>query len=213
MTKIWGLVISASPETVKDALAPFEHRFLNDGQSGDYLTFFDETDEYRARYETESTECLREEDGHLFGFYDERFRVKTTPDHFEHDRTGYESANVPNRDIHPTFEAYASHLGLEPDGTGRYGIWLNPNAKWDYWFIYAGDDDKENTPRQCQISGVDLAATLDDWGFAFYAVITSDGRWIEADNSMSDEEWHAACIAHLRAAPSDFWFTCVLCHC
>lgn len=125
-------------EDVEAALAPFREKD-GDNLPREWLAFVDREDEYRQKYENESTEKIVTPDGRLLDPWDERFKVKKEgslfpeteiPEHLERRK-------VPYRELYPTFEAYMEDwCGEERDvRTGRYGYWHNPKGKWDWYQI------------------------------------------------------------------------------
>lgn len=128
---------------VEEALNEIMAPFYEGTEDERFITFQDEEDELRGRYETESTERIRLADGTLVLPWDKQFQVPgqfgigsgthKVPDHLER-------VHVPFKETYPTFEAWAKdwcgHEGPD-EKTGRYGHWSNPNAKWD-WFQIGG---------------------------------------------------------------------------
>jgi hypothetical protein len=122
---------------LEQMLAPYQENNMGDCPE-EYLEFEDIEDEYREKYQTETTERVRMSDGKLLSPYDDQFKRKK--DDFinnEYDVPEFlERRKVPFTELYGTFEEFMSdYVGDEhPDPkTGRYGYWRNPNTKWDWW--------------------------------------------------------------------------------
>jgi hypothetical protein len=123
-----------------EMLAPYQSNNLEECDP-EYLVFSDREDQWRAEYETGTSERIQMPDGRLLLPFDDEFRIAGAigygtgthhvPEHLE-------SAQVPFRELYPPFEEFvADWHGLEQRApqTGRYGYWENPNAKWDWYQI------------------------------------------------------------------------------
>ena len=121
-------------------MEPFQEHASTGECPEEFLTFHDEEDEYREKYETESVEMVRTPEGELLSPWDERFRVPgsfgtsfgSNPSHKAPD--DYERVQVSHKEQYATFEEYmADYCGYEEkdEKTGRYGYWENENKKWD----------------------------------------------------------------------------------
>lgn len=124
-------------DDVEGQLAPFQENNMGDCPE-QYLTFNDVEDEYRAKYENESVEMIRCEDGSLAFAWDDRFKVGTGFDRREQVPPGLERVQSAHRDRYATFDEFmqdwAGHEERDAK-TGRYGYWENPNRKWDWYSV------------------------------------------------------------------------------
>lgn len=133
---------------VDDAVAALLAPYEEGTDDPKYRAFEDEEDDYRKKYETESSEMVEMPNGERVYPLDERFRV---PGSFG---IGGDSHRVPpdlkriqwaHRDRFPTFEIfmkdYAGYNSRDAK-TGRYGHWWNPNRKWDWYAIGGRWDGK-----------------------------------------------------------------------
>lgn len=153
----------ALEEAVGRLMDPFcEH--TDKGRLERFMVFKDHEDEYRQKYETESCEMVKLEDGTLVSRYDDRFKdpkffgsfgtnSHIVPEHLE-------KVDVPFKQRYATFEQYMlDYCGEERDEkTGRYGYYHNPNAKWDYWRIGGRWRGKLLTKPEAQDKGLDEVA-------------------------------------------------------
>lgn len=128
---------------IKDAVEEMLLPYDENTKDPKYISFEDEEDEQRRKYETESVEMWRSvATGERFYTWDERFKVRTPADPFptspESPPPGYEEVTVAHRDRYPDFEAFMKGW-CNRDGRdsrmGRYGYWHNPNGLWDFWTI------------------------------------------------------------------------------
>lgn len=125
------LVIGKDPES---ALRPYQENNMGDAP-GEFLKFNDSEDEYRKQYAEELVTAIREADGKLYSWYDERYKDGFGGKNFPKDSA---KVDVKVSEIYPTFEIYmAQYVGFKERDpkTNRYGYWENPNAKWDWWEI------------------------------------------------------------------------------
>lgn len=132
-------------ETVSTLLSPYQDS-LNGGECADeYLVFYDMEDDIRKAYEHESREMVRlGDDGPLEEFHNNpKFPPKFhTPPGMPFEElispyplpAGYVKVEVPLKQLYSTFEEFTADRERDPK-TGKYGFWVNPHAKWDWWMI------------------------------------------------------------------------------
>lgn len=104
-----------------------------------FLTFHDEEDDYKHKYETESARMVRLPNGEICSRYDERFR---NPELFGDPQyilpQDAVEVEIPHKERFETFEQYMhNYCGYKRRDLKkrRYGYWQNPDRKWDWWTI------------------------------------------------------------------------------
>jgi hypothetical protein len=55
--------------------------------------------------------------------------------HEEEVRRGWANEDVGVREVYTSIEQYAEHYYGYKQRSGRFGRWINPNAKWDWWVV------------------------------------------------------------------------------
>lgn len=115
---------------VAELLIPYKE---HDGDCPEeYLEFEDIEDESIKEYNTGSTEVVMLPDGRLLSVYDREFGAsRQAPKELK--RT-----NALFKLIYKTFEEFMRDwcgYNERDEKTGRYGSWVNPNAKWDWYQI------------------------------------------------------------------------------
>ena len=138
-------VISDGTKTIEELMAPYQENNMETVDEK-YLKFFDETAEYRKKYEEETIFfCYdpKDEEGPIL--YPRWHDVRKT---YEKDSLGIEvkryvtpegwvDVTLPYKTVFPTFEDFMLNIyGDEPNEDGRYGYWENPNARWDWYSEY-----------------------------------------------------------------------------
>lgn len=130
--------------SIDDALRAMMEPYDENAKDEKYLTFNDNEDEERAKYDHETIEMFREvATGKCHYTWDERFRVPGTfglgsHTHVEEPPAGYERADVPFNVLFDSFERYmaefTSQEARDPK-KGRYGYWRNEKGYWDWYKI------------------------------------------------------------------------------
>jgi hypothetical protein len=127
---------------VTEMMAPYQENNMGDCPD-EYLEFNDIEDEYRERYENDTSPWVRCPDGLMVYPWDKRFRVEGSfgigsGTHKVPEDQGYEEIDIPLKEMYSTFEEcmadYCGYKKCDPK-TGRYGYWENRNSKWDYWLV------------------------------------------------------------------------------
>jgi hypothetical protein len=105
---------------------------------------FEGGDNYVKEFEEDSRKVIALADGSLVGMYDDMFRNPNYSLGSEENRYIYpddsEEVEVTFKEFYGTMELFMSewHGMEEPDKTtGKYGYWVNPKAKWD-WYQLGG---------------------------------------------------------------------------
>ena len=127
-------------KNVEEQLAPYNEQ-TEDKQ---FLSFKDEEDEYRQKYENEGTTRVVMPDGRLLLPWDETFRKPGEIGHGSNTHevpADLEKKEVPFKETYATFDDFMKDWcghenGRDPE-KGRYGYWHNENAKWD-WYQMGG---------------------------------------------------------------------------
>ena len=119
-------VFSDDTKTLDQLLEPYQENNMGT-VCDDYLEFFNVEDEYRKKYETESTTMVKLSNGTIEYPWSESAKKDADAEKIE----------LHFKDIYATFEEFMEGYGdYEKDEiTGKYGYWENPNAKWDWWEI------------------------------------------------------------------------------
>jgi hypothetical protein len=141
MSHFTVLVIGENPE---EQLAPYQENNMGDCPR-EHLEFNDMEDEYRAEFDSESSEMVVLPDGERICKYDKRvWRQEDEKDLLSPKKLflpdGAKIVAIPNRERYASFETYVEDYhgrkARDPE-KGRYGYWENPNAKWD-WYSLGG---------------------------------------------------------------------------
>lgn len=118
MSHFLVVVIGKDPESVDDQLAPFAEQDF-DLQYGEFM---DREDEFRETYSTGEVCAVKGETG--------GYRIS----YEKEDTPGVE--RIKYTEMFESFEVFMAHI-YSMDETdkvnGRYGVWVNPNAKWDWY--------------------------------------------------------------------------------
>lgn len=133
------LVVSRTPEQVAELLAPYQENGMGDCPR-EYLVFDDDEDEYRKEFDEKSIEMVRAPDGELLYTWDRRFKQGGILNQTTVIPEGYEKVRVYHKDRYASFEEFMADwagYSARDEETSRYGIWRNPNAKWD-WYVLGG---------------------------------------------------------------------------
>lgn len=130
-------VITDDPKKLKKLMAPYQENNMGDCPK-EYLAFNNVEEEYREKYEKDTIQQVKLEDGTYVSPYDERFKVKNAkgytetivPEDLVRER-------VPAKQVYATFDEYMEdYAGYNKDEeTGLYGYWENPNHKWDGYVV------------------------------------------------------------------------------
>lgn len=201
------IVITEEPYTVGYMMCKFEEQWKSHEP---YTVWVNETDEYRRKYETGTTDFVYNPDAEhyaLFSPYDERFRKPEFKDSIGFCTEFYEvpdtfrRVKVPMSVMFPDFDTYMREWHeMELNEVGEYGHWENPNGKWDWYqvggrwtgLIEATDGEyggrswcNEGEPYE---AGHYDTALMADVTFidpsCVHDVLTPDGVWHEC------ETWH-----------------------
>lgn len=137
MSHFTVLVEVSEDTTLETLLEPFYEQ----GEATDYyMEFDDQTEDLQEEYKNKSTTQVRTPDGVLVSPYDDRFLVKE-PGKLGSHRVipeDHEKIEVPFKDLYSTFEEFVQEwhgMGEANKRNGRWGWYMNPNAKWDWWTI------------------------------------------------------------------------------
>ena len=155
-------------EAITGALAPFQR-----GGPGDVpdamLAFHDETAWVQGLHEAEYS-FTREGPGSLRLEGGDIWHLDTSKVMAEMERRGIRTWAVRFADLEPDldafFDAYVERLVRHP-ATGRYGRWLNPLGKWDWWDlggrfdgVIAGGERRRGPRRSTLSSGPNTGRTV-----------------------------------------------------
>lgn len=133
-------------QTISDLMAPYQDNNMGTCPKK-YLEFWDQDADFRKQYEEDTCKRLRfGKEGPLEDPNDEKFLVYLPPPPpsdllppiqacYSSIPAGYEEVDVPIKDVYPSFDAFMEQRADRHPETGKYGYWMNPNARWDYWLI------------------------------------------------------------------------------
>lgn len=114
-----------------------EDEAINDKRA----VFVDTSDSYKQEYENGSTEKVEMPDGRLLFPWDDEFRIPGKfgiGTHTHKVPENLKTRNVPHKEAYPTFENFVEKwYGRDIRKNGKYGYYMNPNAKWD-WYLMGG---------------------------------------------------------------------------
>lgn len=224
-------VITDGTKTIGQMMAPYME-YSAGVPERQYLQFFPAKDDeyYVNDYESGSCSYVLERDGiTLYSKYDLRYenpkydvtaaiRGESVEQRYVYPE-GSRFVNVPHKLMYPTFESFMEewHGQDRDDETGEFGIWRNPNAKWDWYSTWSQrgwkhgilggpsiriGDIKVERGRMAREAAEDYDRLNDDNSieglhFSFRAHGMSREQFVEAESHLSfravitnDGEWH-----------------------
>ena len=114
-------------EALTEMLLPYEESTEDER----FLKFKDVEDEYRPKYESDTTTRIFHNGKNVTETAYNRFGNGPFP-------PGYDKKEVPLSEVYASFDEYCDkYCGFadrHPE-TSKIGYWHNPNAKWDWWAI------------------------------------------------------------------------------
>lgn len=142
------LIISDDPnfDTIANLLDPYQEE-----AKPEYMKFFDRTEEFHEKWQNAIIEKIVTPKGMTYYIWDERFKtkmgeLKLPKDHY--------LKKFKATELFSTLDEYMSELFpyiYRDHEKQKYGQWINPNSKWDYWNIggrftgfLTGHNPKEN---------------------------------------------------------------------
>jgi hypothetical protein len=171
--------------------------------------FNDCTDEYKTEFENGTMECVAYKDGRKFSKYDKSLvgcwvqKDVLDPKEFVCPK-GAKLEHIKFNKFYPDFETYMREWhNEEPDASGRYGCWYNPQAKWDWYQL--GGRWKDMLPlRDGKFADSAIWREVEPDKLESTGAILFNGRWYEGeDKFMKDDEWESAFRKVISAIPAD----------